>query len=333
MLPAAAHTLHGTIRTDGRFSPSAAIIPRGESFAAIRNPPQDRLKSATVKRRRPLRLSRPEGRSTPPNFFKSTPPSLPASTSKWPTPATSVRPADGPRVQPQADLVRRQQLASPKPKIKFENSNGRTGDSDSPGPEPSVQALNYMDGKGRERNGEKRPAGLREGAVDGLPIVVDYFPVAMAFGCARTATSPATPACSPPRLAAPASSWPSTSSGPASPRSTSSRHLPPQPPPLMMTRPRRAHQEVRRGFLPFIAFGVTDESFSVASLKTATHAPTCSPHGVAYCAWAAGTAAGYLFGNTCRPPSRAASASASTPSSPPSSSCRQKIRRRLPSPC
>jgi len=146
--------------------------------------------------------------------------------------------------------------------------------------------------------------GLREGAVDGLPIVVGYFPVAMAFGLlARTADITLADACLFSLLVfAGASQFMAIDLIRAGIASVdiilatfllNLRHL------MMSAALAVRIRQVRRGFLPFIAFGVTDESFSVASLKTGelTASYLLALNGVAYCAWAAGTAAGYLFGN------------------------------------
>jgi predicted branched-subunit amino acid permease len=57
-------------------------------------------------------------------------------------------------------------------------------------------------------------------------------------------------------------------------------------------------KEIKKGWLLFIAFGITDESFSVASLRRGKLGVPflLALQGIAYCAWAAGTLTGYLVG-------------------------------------
>ncbi len=146
--------------------------------------------------------------------------------------------------------------------------------------------------------------GLRQGAIDGFPIVVGYFPVAMAFGLlARTTDVTLADACLFSLVVfAGASQFMAIDLIRAGIASVdiilatfllNLRHM------MMSASLAVRLKQVRRGFLPFIAFGVTDESFSVASLKAGelTAPYLLALNGVAYCAWAAGTAAGYLVGN------------------------------------
>lgn len=148
------------------------------------------------------------------------------------------------------------------------------------------------------------PPGLREGAIDGLPIVVGYFPVAMAFGLlARTTDLTLTDACLFSLIVfAGASQFMALDLIRAGIATVdiilatfllNLRHM------MMSAALAVRLKQVRRGLLPFIAFGVTDESFSVASLKAGelTAPYLLALNGVAYGAWAGGTAAGYLVGN------------------------------------
>jgi 4-azaleucine resistance transporter AzlC len=145
--------------------------------------------------------------------------------------------------------------------------------------------------------------GLRQGAADGIPIVVGYFPVAMAFGLlAKTTGVSFLDACLFSLVVfAGASQFMALDllrAGIAAADIVLAtfllnlRHL------MMSAALAVRLREVRRGLLPLIAFGVTDESFSVAALKagklTAPYMLALS--GVAYAAWFAGTVAGYLVG-------------------------------------
>lgn len=146
--------------------------------------------------------------------------------------------------------------------------------------------------------------GLRQGAADGFPIVVGYFPVAMAFGLlARTTGVTLTDACLFSLVVfAGASQFMALDLIRAGIATVdiilatfllNLRHF------MMSAALAVRLKEVRRGLLPFIAFGVTDESFSVASLKAGeiTAPYLLALNGVAYGSWAAGTVAGYLLGN------------------------------------
>lgn len=57
-------------------------------------------------------------------------------------------------------------------------------------------------------------------------------------------------------------------------------------------------KEIKKGWLPFVAFGITDESFAVASLKEGqlNLSYILTLQTAAYLAWAAGTFTGYLIG-------------------------------------
>lgn len=146
--------------------------------------------------------------------------------------------------------------------------------------------------------------GLRQGAVDGFPIVVGYFPVAMAFGLLARATgvSLADAGLFSLVVFAGASQFMALDLLRAGIAAVdivlatfllNLRHL------MMSAALAVRLKGVRRGILPLIAFGVTDESFSVAALKAGelTAPYLLALNGVAYAAWAAGTITGYLVGN------------------------------------
>lgn len=145
--------------------------------------------------------------------------------------------------------------------------------------------------------------GLREGVFDGIPIVVGYFPVATAFGLlAKTTDVSFADACLFSLVVfAGASQFMALDLIRAGIATAdiilatfllNLRHL------MMSAALAVRLKQVGRGLFPFIAFGVTDETFSVASLKAGklTVPYLLALNGVAYTAWAAGTAAGYLVG-------------------------------------
>ncbi len=145
--------------------------------------------------------------------------------------------------------------------------------------------------------------GLRQGAADGIPIVVGYFPVAMAFGLlAKTVGVSFLDACLFSLVVfAGASQFMAldliragiaTADIVLATFLLNLRHM------MMSAALAVRLREVRRGLLPLIAFGVTDESFSVAALKAGklTAPYMLALNGVAYAAWFAGTAVGYLVG-------------------------------------
>ncbi len=149
---------------------------------------------------------------------------------------------------------------------------------------------------------EKEP-GIREGAVAGIPIMVGYFPVAMAFGLlAKTVGVTFADACLFSLVVfAGASQFMALDLIKAGIAAAdivlatfllNLRHM-------MMSAALAARlQSVRRGLVPLIAFGVTDETFSVASLKAGklTARYLLGLNGAAYVAWFGGTVAGYLVG-------------------------------------
>lgn len=59
-------------------------------------------------------------------------------------------------------------------------------------------------------------------------------------------------------------------------------------------------KDIKKGWLLFIAFGITDESFSVASLKKGTLSIPflLALQGISYVSWVSGTSVGYLLGAT-----------------------------------
>jgi 4-azaleucine resistance transporter AzlC len=149
---------------------------------------------------------------------------------------------------------------------------------------------------------EKAP-GFRDGAADGLPIVAGYFPVAMAFGLlAKTVGVSFADACLFSLVVfAGASQFMALDlirAGIAAADIVLAtfllnlRHM------MMSAALAVRLNGVRRGLVPFVAFGVTDETFSVASLKAGelTARYLLALNGVAYAAWFGGTVAGYLVG-------------------------------------
>ncbi|MDR7866919.1 MAG: AzlC family ABC transporter permease [Sporomusaceae bacterium] len=149
---------------------------------------------------------------------------------------------------------------------------------------------------------EKEP-GFRQGAADGIPIMVGYFPVAMAFGLlAKTVgVTLADAGLFSLVVFAGASQFMALDLIKAGIAAAdivlatfllNLRHM-------MMSAALAARlQGVRRGLVPLIAFGVTDETFSVASLKAGklTARYLLGLNGAAYVAWFGGTVAGYLVG-------------------------------------
>lgn len=150
---------------------------------------------------------------------------------------------------------------------------------------------------------EEASHGLKAGFMDGIPLVAGFFPVAMAFGLmAKTANVTLVDTCLFSLMVfAGASQFMALDlirAGIAMPDIILAtfllnlRHL-------MMSASLSVRLDgVKKALLPVIAFGVTDESFSVASLKSGKlSAPyLLALNGVSYCSWAAGTAVGYLVG-------------------------------------
>ncbi len=157
-------------------------------------------------------------------------------------------------------------------------------------------------GRGLEMRQGTGP-GLKEGLIDGTALVAGYFPVAMAFGLlAKTTGVSFIDTCLFSLIVfAGASQFMALDLIRAGIATTdivlatfllNLRHL-------MMSASLAVRLDgVKKGLLPLIAFGVTDESFSVASLKMGKlGAPyLLALNGISYGAWAGGTAAGYLAG-------------------------------------
>jgi 4-azaleucine resistance transporter AzlC len=151
----------------------------------------------------------------------------------------------------------------------------------------------------------EKPNSLKEGIISGFPIVIGYFPVAMAFGLlAKTVdVSLMDSFLFSSMVFAGASQFMalelirggiSASSIILATFLLNLRHL-------MMSASLSVKLEagIKRKWLPLIAFGVTDETFSVASLKSGqvTAPYLVSLQGVSYLSWVCGTAAGYLAGS------------------------------------
>lgn len=151
----------------------------------------------------------------------------------------------------------------------------------------------------------EKTSSFREGIMSGLPIVFGYFPVAMAFGLlAKTINvSLMDSFLFSSMVFAGASQFMALGliQGGISSASIilatfllNLRHL-------MMSASLSIKLEtgINRKWLPFIAFGVTDETFSVASLKggQVTSPYLIALQGISYSSWVLGTIAGYLAGS------------------------------------
>lgn len=150
---------------------------------------------------------------------------------------------------------------------------------------------------------------LKEGAVSGLPIVVGYFPVAMAFGLLAKNTNISLQDSSLFSLIVFAGASQFMALDLINAGITMGniilatfllnlRHL------MMSASLSVRLQAIKRHWLLFIAFGITDETFSVSSLgdKTLNTPFLLALHGVSYSSWVLGTIFGYLVG-TILPPS------------------------------
>jgi 4-azaleucine resistance transporter AzlC len=146
---------------------------------------------------------------------------------------------------------------------------------------------------------------LKEGIISGFPIVIGYFPVAMAFGLlAKTIdVSLMDSFLFSSMVFAGASQFMalelirggiSTGSIILAAFLLNLRHL-------MMSASLSIKLEsgIKRSWLPLIAFGVTDETFSVASLKNGqvTASYVLALQGISYSSWVLGTITGYLAGS------------------------------------
>ena len=143
----------------------------------------------------------------------------------------------------------------------------------------------------------------KEGLIAAIPIVVGYFPVAMAFGMlAKTVDLSLWDSCwfslmvfagasqfmALDLMKAGISFWDII----LATFLLNLRHL------MMSASLAVRLKELKRTWIPFITFGITDESFAVASLKrgTLTVPYLLTLQTTAYLAWAGGTLAGYWIG-------------------------------------
>ncbi|WP_425060228.1 hypothetical protein SCACP_09020 [Sporomusa carbonis] len=149
----------------------------------------------------------------------------------------------------------------------------------------------------------KQESGIKAGFITGIPIVIGYFPVAMAFGLlAKTVNISLLDTCLFSLIVfAGASQFMALDLIKAGIATgdivlatflLNLRHL------MMSASLAVRFKKINKGWLPFIAFGITDESFSVASLKSGKLSVPflLALQGIAYCAWVSGTFAGYLVG-------------------------------------
>jgi 4-azaleucine resistance transporter AzlC len=144
---------------------------------------------------------------------------------------------------------------------------------------------------------------LKEGVVSGLPLVIGYFPVAMAFGLLAKNTNISLQDSSLFSLVVFAGASQFMALDLINAGMTfgniilatfflNLRHL------MMSASLSVRLQAIQRHWLLFIAFGITDESFSVSSLGNKTlNAPfLLALHGISYSSWVLGTVFGYLVG-------------------------------------
>jgi 4-azaleucine resistance transporter AzlC len=155
--------------------------------------------------------------------------------------------------------------------------------------------------------------GFKKGFMAGLPIVFGYFPVAMAFGLlSRTTGVSFRDTCLFSLLVfAGASQFMALDLIKAGVGAANIilatfllnlRHL------MMSASLSQRLPALKKPWLPLIAFGVTDETFSISSLteEELTPAFLLALHGLPYTAWVLGSVAGYLVG-TLLPPALQAS--------------------------
>jgi len=144
---------------------------------------------------------------------------------------------------------------------------------------------------------------LRSGIISGLPIVFGYFPVAMAFGllAKNTQVSLRDSSLFSLFVFAGASQFMALDLIQAGITAgniilatflLNLRHL------MMSASLSVRLKEIKKYWLVFIAFGVTDETFSVTSLgnRNLSVPFLLALHGVSYASWVLGTIAGYLLG-------------------------------------
>lgn len=151
-------------------------------------------------------------------------------------------------------------------------------------------------------------AELKKGIISGLPVVAGYFPVAMAFGLlSKNANVSFRDSCLFSLIVfAGASQFMALDlikAGLATGNILLAtfllnlRHL------MMSASLAVRLKEIKKHWLFFIAFGVTDETFSITSLsKEKLSVPlVLALHGISYCSWVLGTIAGYLVGTVLPP--------------------------------
>ena len=144
---------------------------------------------------------------------------------------------------------------------------------------------------------------IKPGLIDAIPIVVGYFPVAMAFGLlSKTVELSLLDSClfsfivfagasqfmALDLIKAGISFWDII----LATFLLNLRHF------MMSASLAVRLKEIKKGWLPLVAFGITDESFAVASLKEGQLSLSyiLTLQTAAYLAWAAGTFTGYLVG-------------------------------------
>ncbi|HWR05335.1 AzlC family ABC transporter permease [Sporomusa sp.] len=144
---------------------------------------------------------------------------------------------------------------------------------------------------------------FKKGFVAGIPLVIGYFPVAMAFGLlAKTVNISLLDSCLFSLIVfAGASQFMALDLIKAGIATVdivlatfllNLRHL------MMSASLAVRLTDVKKSWLPFIAFGITDESFSVASLQQGKLSVPflLALQGFSYISWVGGTFAGYLLG-------------------------------------
>lgn len=150
---------------------------------------------------------------------------------------------------------------------------------------------------------KQESCSLKAGLIAGLPLAIGYFPVAMAFGLlAKTVNISLLDSCLFSLIVfAGASQFMALDLIKAGIAAgdivlatflLNLRHL------MMSASLAVRINDVKPGWLPFIAFGITDESFSVASLKKGKLSVPflLALQGIGYASWVSGTFTGYLLG-------------------------------------
>lgn len=150
----------------------------------------------------------------------------------------------------------------------------------------------------------KVSTNLKDGMISGLPIVIGYFPVAVAFGLlAKTVHISFIDTCLFSIIVfAGASQFMALDLIKAGIATgdiilatflLNLRHL------MMSASLSIRLKEIKKRWLPFITFGVTDETFSVSSMKGGNLNAQFlfALHGISYASWVLGTITGYLAGS------------------------------------